>query len=63
MTAKEKAEQLRNKFSDALYEGNGTSAGAIACAIITVDEILNIITYGTAKRYWQQVKHELENNF
>lgn len=59
MTPKEKAEELRGKFSDTLYEGNGTSAGAISCAIIAVDEIILSKPILGSLEYWQEVKEEL----
>ena len=69
-TAKEKANQLLNKFYEA-SDGIGISKYqskvelAKQCAIIAVDEILDSLNYlplGDSlnnKDYWQEVKNEL----
>jgi len=58
MTPKEKAIELVDRFTfrcfECDYEGN-----AKQCALIAVDEILNIITFDEL-RYWQEVKQEIE---
>jgi preprotein translocase subunit SecE len=65
MTAKEKAKELINKYfkeSDLLYE-DLTWTQAKECALITVDEILNVIEDNCLEyddNYWQEVKQELE---
>ncbi len=73
MTAKEKAEELVNKFycdiywvfgnPKVLYESKSIEA-AKRCALIAVDEIIESIThiYETYeyRDYWLQVKKEIE---
>ena len=61
MTPKEKAQDLVNKmlqFTD-WHEGD-----AQECALIAVDEIMNVIIgsydYELEKIYWQDVKNEIE---
>jgi hypothetical protein len=67
MTPKEKAEELVLKMvdtynitSDFCYDST-----AKACALIAVDEILSVILYiyetYEERKYWQQVKEEIEN--
>lgn len=63
MTPKEKAEELVNKFlqyADTFHNGNMYNAKQ--CALIAVDEILNITLFyfEDEKKYWQQVKQEIE---
>ena len=73
MNYKEKAEELYSKFSKALdFEHNFFSVKEEAkqCALICVDEIMNLgLLYGDAPfgdggkqfhSYWQQVKTEIE---
>lgn len=67
MTPIEKAKKLVEKFSNSLYESNGTGSGAVQCALIAVDEILDelfnsqdSIENKQILRYWQQVKKHLE---
>ncbi len=61
MTPKQKALELVTK-----YYGHFTSYISIAkkCALIAVDEILNVIIgsydYELEKKYWQEVKQEIE---
>lgn len=62
MTPKEKAEDLINKFyieGDMLKESHSYKL-AKKCALITVDEILEINPY-KSRNYWQEVKKEIEN--
>ena len=74
MEAKEKAEELVNKFiphTRVFHEVLGWEDykdSAKQCAIIAVDEIIDalcIIPYGIEylqkRDYWQQVKHEIQN--
>ena len=79
MTAKEKAIELDEKFSplvkcwdcynDTPMQIEGTVANAKQCAIIAVNEILNLmikdfkwdIKHNGNIDYWQQVKIEIEN--
>ena len=62
MTPKEKAQELLNKF----IQTNGNAFFAKECALIAVDEILNMLVgiYDYDREvlypYWQQVKQELE---
>jgi hypothetical protein len=67
MTPKEKAEELFNKMLDKAYEVDclgGEYMVAKRCALIAVDEILNVIIgsydYELEKQYWQEVKQEIE---
>jgi hypothetical protein len=65
MTAKEKAEELVNKYYDVevISADWGASAciNAKECALITVDEIeKEIHTYYERFEYWQEVKQEIE---
>jgi hypothetical protein len=63
MTPKEKAQELISKF----IQTNGNSFFAKECALIAVDEILNMGImaqsgeWNMAKEYWQEVKKEIEN--
>jgi hypothetical protein len=62
MTPKLKAEELINKYLDANYS-DLSIYGALSCALIAVDEILNYLeVYGfsTQIEYWQEVKQEIE---
>jgi hypothetical protein len=62
MTPKEKAQELLNKF----IQTNGNAFFAKECALIAVDEILNMLVgiYDYDREvlypYWQQVKEEIE---
>jgi hypothetical protein len=68
MTPKEKAEELVNKLLESLYDNGSLSfkrilfAKAKQCALIAVDEIINIWEYSDTqeKWWWQQVKQEIE---
>ena len=63
MTPKEKAIELSNKyFEQFLAFGEYLSIQkANQCALITVDEILNVIEVpSTEYKYWQEVKKEIE---
>lgn len=68
MTPKEKAQELLNKF----IQTNGNAFFAKECALIAVDEIINVVKKYETKRgkllldninllYWQRVKQEIEN--
>jgi hypothetical protein len=61
MTPKEKAAELVEKmYNSALYVASKYAAKQ--CAIIAVDEILNAHLFDLEeKKYWQQVKQEIEN--
>jgi hypothetical protein len=58
MTPKEKAIELVNKYLQ-IYDGIVTEAKR--CALIAVDEILNLCWNGNlkAKEYWEEVKQEI----
>lgn len=64
MEAKDKAEELVNKMHKANWKM--TSYSAVSCAMVCVEEILNLCKnefdtsiYSPAD-YWQEVKQELE---
>jgi hypothetical protein len=61
MTPKEKAKELVDKFN---VVGLQQRAEAYQCAVIAVDEIMNVIIgsydYELEKIYWQDVKNEIE---
>ena len=67
MEAKEKAEQLVNKMFNWIAGGSVIEYEmAKECALIAVDEIFNTgllegTTTGVLKKYWKQVKQEIEN--
>ena len=58
MTPKEKAQDLFDKFSLSYYH----APNAKQCALIAVDEIINIWEYSDTqeKWWWQQVRKEIE---
>ena len=61
MTPKEKAKELVNKFyiQEIKYYENITTAKE--CALIAVDEILNLDNFSIEGRVnWQEVKFEIE---
>jgi hypothetical protein len=64
MTPKEKAEELINKFihseSQDGYNDVRDIYAAIRCALIAVEQILEIIFSDYDWEYWNQVKQELE---
>ena len=69
MTPKEKAKELVEKFRLKVldYGGNGINGfKAKQCALIAVDEILNVVSEYTIEPFvfdidfWQEVKQELE---
>jgi len=72
MTPKEKAEQLVNAMGISVSYGINYTSGdnipmyrnqyAKQCALIAVDEIINIWEYSDTqeKWWWQQVKQEIE---
>jgi hypothetical protein len=68
MTPKEKAEELYRKYYNN-YGYYGIPREAIKhskqCALIAVDEIINIWEYSDTeeKWWWQQVKQEIEKNY
>ena len=72
MTPKEKAEELFDKFRVKVHDRDGTSAmngfEAKQCALIAVDEILDLKHIVTLRRnmhemeldFWDEVKEEIE---
>jgi hypothetical protein len=64
MTPKEKAEELINKFkhseSQDGYNDVRDIYAAIRCALIAVEQILEIIFSDYDWQYWNEVKKELE---
>ena len=67
MNPKDKAKELFNKlndkiisFEDVRLRGNGYEMTR-QCALIAVDEILNIIHTNMEDSYWREVKKEIEN--
>jgi hypothetical protein len=69
MEAKEKAEELFNKYKPICAGYNGGQSNKYfskQCALIAVDEIINNVLVGidlpsTWGNYWQQVKTEINN--
>lgn len=59
MKPKEKAKELVEKYANT----NGVYGASKRCALIAVDEILNVIYYESKSEYgyWQEVKHEIIN--
>jgi hypothetical protein len=58
MTPKEKAEELVIKMLKGLYDTDL----AVPCALIAVDEILDLyLEESRNTRYWEDVKEEIEN--
>jgi hypothetical protein len=62
MTPKEKAQDLIDEFLNANYTVINCD-GAIQCALIAVDEVLQLCWNGNlkAKEYWEEVKQEILN--
>jgi predicted DNA-binding ArsR family transcriptional regulator len=66
MTPKEKAEELFEKFNNPDTTYHPYVHNAQQCALIAVDEILNVIIaiydydYEVLNPYWNEVKQELE---
>lgn len=68
MTPEEKAKELIEKFRNQFINGDPDvwAGPSKACAIIAVDEIINIaddkhsINYNQTKMYWQEVRKQLE---
>jgi hypothetical protein len=63
MTPKQKAEQLVEAMAFSCRECD-YEAKAKQCALIAVDEIMNVIIgsydYELEKQYWEEVKQEIE---
>jgi hypothetical protein len=66
MTPKEKAKELVDKFDEFTvhYEWREKNDNAIECALIAVDEVLNLLWHTHKNeieyRYWNEVKQEIE---
>ena len=61
MEAKEKAKELVEKY-DQTFTYLESKNKAKQCAIIAVDEILNLDYFSEEGReYWQEIKKEIEN--
>jgi hypothetical protein len=63
MTPQEKARDLYFNYYQQVADGSSPEHNAKQCALIAVDEILcQINNWGvvSVKRYWEQVKQELE---
>jgi hypothetical protein len=63
MNAKEKAKEIYCKYADALnIRDLQTTANPFVkqCALIVVDEILNVLFQHHEIDYWQEVKKEIE---
>lgn len=62
MTPKEKAEKLFDMFYDATDEHWDRMSVTKKCALIAVDEIINVCKMREIREsaYWQQVKNEIE---
>ena len=58
MTPKEKSIELFDKFDSILFK-EYDNLEAKKCALIAVDEILNL-DYYCGSLYWQEVKQEIE---
>jgi hypothetical protein len=60
MTPKDKAKELVDKFT---VVGLQQRNEGIQCALIAVDEIINLLGDITNNEidYWESVKHEIEN--
>ena len=64
LTPTQKADELIEKFrpfahSNFTYNDTGETKNAIQCAIIAVDEILNMSVYAYDKKFWKEVKQIL----
>jgi len=61
MKAKEKARELFDKMCYwHMVDGGSNQHEAKQCALIAVDEILNLLPLAN-RDYWQQVKQEITN--
>lgn len=59
MTPKEKAKELFRKLNMA-HCNMVSHPDIIKCALICVDELLKVTHIPIMKKYWQQVKQEIE---
>lgn len=63
LNPKEKAQQLYNKYYQILCESSSRKHDTLECALIMVDEILNINSVDKdyfLSNYWEEVKQEIE---
>ena len=62
MTAAEKAEELYSQMYRILFHTNADPIHCKQCALIAVDEILNLCWGGNkvGMKHWQEVKQEIE---
>mgnify|MGYP003656111989 CR=1 FL=1 len=63
MTAKEKAQDLLNKFDSIIYTDKNHDRQVKECAIILVDEMIIQFTdkccESANRRFWEEVKQEI----
>jgi hypothetical protein len=63
MTPKEKAEELINKFKKSMEEADMYgfyNEATKQCALIAVNEIIEVAYWNSVKEYYQEVKQEIE---
>jgi hypothetical protein len=62
MTAKEKGNELYNKFEDSIIglEGDEWYNSAKQCALIACDEVLGYMGADRGTEFWVEVKKEIE---
>lgn len=62
MTPKEKAKELVYKHFEFVeaWSGSNQIENAKQCALITVDELLLLVTYQPTIDYWNEVKTEIK---
>jgi hypothetical protein len=67
MTPKEKAKELVDRYITLFkhYDANpklniGLNKYFKKCALISIDELLLLVTYQPTIDYWNEVKHEIE---
>jgi hypothetical protein len=65
MTPKEKAKELFDKYFEFVeaYSVQGQNENAKRCALIAVDEIIDLVKHidVDSEDYWQEVKQEIIN--
>ena len=59
MTAKEKAEELYNKYYQEIADSSYPEGTAKQCALIAVNEILGYMGADRGTEFWEQVKSEI----
>lgn len=61
-TPQEQAEELVKEMANALYEANGTSAGAVYCAHIAANRTRLSLDVGSgSNEYWHCVERHIMN--